>query len=131
MPRPRHVLLVDDDVFMHAVLARLVKRTWPHATIIQTFNGAQALSAFNEQRPDLIITDVEMPILDGFALVRTLRAQGATLPILALSSESSAGETMLAAGADHFLEKPFRIASFTELLHTLLLDDPETRALGK
>jgi len=52
------------------------------------------------------------------------------MPILVLSSEPSAGEVFLAAGATHFLSKPFPMATLTQLLRTLLPDETETRALG-
>jgi CheY-like chemotaxis protein len=131
MPHPRHVLLVDDEEQMRMVLARLVKRTWADVTIAETANGAEALCARGQQRPDLIIADYQMPVMNGLELVRTLRAQGATMPILVLSSEPRVGETILAAGADHFLLKPVARGMFTQILRTLLPDDEETRAIGQ
>jgi DNA-binding response OmpR family regulator len=68
---------------------------------------------------------------NGLELVRTLRAQGATMPILVLSSEPRVGETILAASADHFLLKPVARGMFTQILRTLLPDDEETRAIGQ
>ena len=131
MPHLHHVLLVDDDEMMRLVLARLLARTWPHATIAEAITGAAALSAVAQQRPDLIISDYEMPVMDGLQLVRTLRSQGARMPILLLSSEASVGKAILAAGADHFLLKPFPIGTFTQILRTLLPEQGETRAIGQ
>src|SRR5262245_24393327 len=131
MPQPHHVLIVDDEEQMRLMLARLVKRTWKDATIAQAAHGTEALGLIAQQRPDLIITDYQMPIMGGLDLVRMLRAQGATMPILALSSEPSVGESILAAGADAFLTKPFRVQALRELLRTLLGDDEETQAVGQ
>jgi CheY-like chemotaxis protein len=130
MPRSPHVLIVDDDEHLRVVLARLVKRTWPQATITEALHGAEALGALEAQTSDLIISDYQMPVMNGLELVRTLRSQAATMPILVLSSEPSVGEALLAAGATHFLVKPFPVATFAQLLRTLLPEDAETRALG-
>ena len=131
MPQPRHVLIVDDDEQIRLVLTRLVKRTWTDATIAEAAHGAEALSAVLQQYPDLIITDHQMPVMNGLALVRTLRAQGATMPILVLSSEPSVAESVLAAGEDYFLLKPIALGMLTQILRTLLPDDEETRAVGQ
>ncbi len=131
MLQPRHILIVDDNEQMRLVLARMVKRTWTDASLAEAAHGAEALSAVAQQHPDLIISDYQMPVMDGLALVRTLRAQGATMPILALSSQPSARKTILAAGADHFLLKPVTLGTFAQTLRTLLPDDEETRTLGQ
>jgi CheY-like chemotaxis protein len=131
MPQPHHILIVDDDEQMRLVLTRLLKRTWTDATIAEAAHGAEALSLIAQQRPDLIISDYQMPVIDGLTLVRTLRAQVATMPILVLSSEPSLGKSILAAGADAFLTKPLTLGTFTQILRTLLPDDEETRALGQ
>jgi CheY-like chemotaxis protein len=124
-------LIVDDDEYLRLVLARLVARTWPTATIAEAADGAEALRAVQAQPLDLIISDYQMPVMNGLDLVRTLRSQGAAMPILVLSSEPSAGEALLAAGATHFLVKPVPMATFTQLLRTLLRDGADSRAMGE
>ena len=69
--------------------------------------------------------------MDGLQLVRTLRGQGASMPILMLSSESSVAAVAQQAGATAFLSKPLAIGSFSQFLHTLLPEDAETRARGQ
>jgi CheY-like chemotaxis protein len=131
MPSSRHVLLVDDHPEVRAVLAHLVAQLCPDATITEAAHGAEALSVAAQQHPDLIITDYHMPIMGGLELVRTLRAQGTTMPILVLSSDISVAEAILAAGATAFLPKPFRVRALRELLPTLLPTDEETQAVGE
>jgi two-component system, NtrC family, response regulator GlrR len=131
MPPTHHVLLVDDDSAIRAVLVRLVARTYADATIAEATTGAEALSAVAVQRPDLIISDCHMPVMDGLELVRTLRGHGATMPILMLSSEPSIAKPAQLAGATAFLTKPLAIRSFSQFLHTLLPEDTETRVLGQ
>src|SRR5437867_3205031 len=127
MPPARHILIVDDHAEVRAVLVRLVRQLYPDATLAEAAHGAEALSAITQQRPALILTDYQMPLMSGLELVRTLRAQGMTLPILALSSDPSIAEAILAAGATAFLPKPSPIPAFRALLHTLLPTDEETQ----
>jgi CheY-like chemotaxis protein len=131
MPPARHILIVDDHAEVRAVLVRLVRQLYLDATLAEVANGAEALSAVSQHPPNLIITDYQMPIMGGLELVRTLRAQGATMPILVLSSDPSMAEAILAAGATAFLPKPFRVRVLRELLHTLLPTDEETQAVGE
>lgn len=116
---------------MRAVLARVVAQLYPEATIVEASNGAEALSALARQRPDLIISDYRMPMIDGLELVRTLRAKGASMPILALFSDASIAEAMLAAGATAVLAKPFHLHALRVLLTTLLPSGEETQAVGE
>ena len=120
MPPARHVLIVDDHAEVRAVLVRLVRQLDPDATLAEAAHGAEALSAVTQQRPALILTDYQMPIMSGLELVRTLRAQGSTMPMVVLSSDTSMAGAILAAGASAFLPKPFRVRVLRELLHTLL-----------
>jgi two-component system capsular synthesis sensor histidine kinase RcsC len=131
MPRPRHVLLVDDHAEVRSVLRHVVTHLYPSATTAEAADGAEALRAVEEQHPDLIVTDYQMPRMTGLELVRTLRAQGAIMPILAISSASSVGASFLAAGADHFLHKPLAIGTLRQLLRTLLGDGADRRAMDQ
>ncbi len=105
--RPR-VLLADDNVDMRNYMKRLLA---PLYDVTAVADGQQALNALQAQVPDLILTDVMMPNVDGFALLRRLRdeARTATVPVIMLSAR--AGEEAriegLHAGADDYLVKPF------------------------
>ena len=131
MPPTHHVLLVDDDAAMRIVLSRLLARLDAEVMITEATNGAEGLRAALAQRPDLIISDYHMPVMDGLELVRTLRGHGAAMPIVMLSSEPSVANAAQLAGATAFLTKPFAIRSFSQFLNTLLPGDTETRALGQ
>jgi CheY-like chemotaxis protein len=129
MPPTHHVLIVDDDAAMRELLVYLLARAYVDATVTEAANGAEGLRAALAQRPDLVISDYHMPVMDGMELVRTLRSQGATMPILMLSSEPSIAKAAQQAGASAFLAKPLAIRSFSQFLHSLLPDEAETRAL--
>ena len=131
MPHPCHVLLVDDDAAMRELLLYLIARAYTDVTIADAANGTEGLYAVTAQRPDLIISDCHMPVMDGLQLVRTLRSHGASMPIVLLSAEPSVAEAARLAGATIFLTKPLAIRSFSQFLHTLLPNDTETRAFGQ
>ncbi len=93
---------------------------WPEYDVKFAMNGEEALAAVQRRRPDLVLADVLMPLLDGIGLARRLRsdARMASVPII-LMTASSAKDLLargLEAGADDFLFKPFRP---TELLARL------------
>jgi len=105
--RPR-VLIADDNSDMRQYLARLLSEQYEVETVA---DGQEALRAAHEHSPDLIVSDVMMPILDGFELLKTLRAeeQTRTIPVLLLSARAGEESRVegIQAGADDYLIKPF------------------------
>ncbi|AFZ34098.1 PAS/PAC sensor hybrid histidine kinase [Stanieria cyanosphaera PCC 7437] len=107
-PSPARILLADDNNDMRDYLQRLLSQHYQVETVA---DGLAALSVARQNLPDLILTDVMMPELDGFELLRSLRnnPQTQSIPIILLSAR--AGEEArvegLAAGADDYLIKPF------------------------
>jgi signal transduction histidine kinase len=102
------VLLADDNADMRAYVRRILGTRW---SVEAAADGVAALAAARRSPPDLVVADVMMPGLDGFALLRALRAEPATrgVPVILLSAR--AGEEArvegLEAGADDYLVKPF------------------------
>ena len=114
-----HLLIADDDGVC-LVIARVATQLYPTVTLSSVLDGAQALAAFHAHLPNLVITDLHMPGMDGLALVRAIRDLTSTVPILMLSSDWEAKADALAAGATCFLEKPFTIAALRQTLNELL-----------
>ncbi|MEU7754168.1 ATP-binding protein [Micromonospora sp. NPDC049171] len=106
------ILIADDNADMRAYLSRLLSgQGWRVRAVT---DGRQALDEVHRDRPDLVLTDVMMPVLDGFDLVRRLRADPATrsLPVLVLSARAGGQASVegLTLGADDYLVKPFAAA---------------------
>jgi len=104
----QRVLVVDDNADMRDYLVGLLSDSYR----VQTApDGAAALALAREDPPDLVLSDVMMPNLDGFGLLRELRADPATalVPVVMLSARAGDEATIegLAAGADDYLIKPF------------------------
>ncbi|GAA2976861.1 SpoIIE family protein phosphatase [Actinokineospora diospyrosa] len=102
------VLVVDDNPDLRRFVTALLSPTWQ---VVQAEDGTSALARIAEEAPDLVLSDVMMPGMDGFELVRTLRADPMTaeLPVVFLSARAGedAAVEALDAGADDFLPKPF------------------------
>jgi len=105
--RPR-VLIADDNSDMRQYLARLLSEQYEVETVA---DGQAALQAARQRPPDLIVSDVMMPILDGFELLNALRAneQTRTMPVILLSARAGEESRLegIQAGADDYLIKPF------------------------
>jgi CheY-like chemotaxis protein len=97
------ILIVDDEPDVRFVL-KLAFESAGHQ-IVEAHHGVAALERVEDSRPDLVVTDVMMPVLGGLELVRRLRSdpETAAIPILLLSSRATP-----ATGADAAFAKPFR-----------------------
>jgi signal transduction histidine kinase len=121
-PAAARLLVADDNADMREYIARLLGEHW-HVDAVA--DGLQALAAANRARPDVVISDVMMPGLDGFELLRALRASERTrsVPVILLSAR--AGEEArvegLEAGADDYLVKPFAARELVARVQTQLM----------
>ena len=103
-----HILVADDNADMRDYLRRLLGARW---TVTLAGDGVRALEAARQTRPDLILTDALMPNLDGFGLLRALRADPELSTVLVVMLSARAGEEAkiegIEAGAAEYLVKPF------------------------
>jgi signal transduction histidine kinase len=136
-PPPARVLLADDNADMRAYVRRLLSERFEVEAVA---DGVAALAAARARTPDLVLTDVMMPGLDGFGLLRALRADPATrgVPVVMLSARAGGDATIegLEAGADDYLVKPFaarellaRVTLHLELARTRGARDAQRRRL--
>lgn len=127
--RPMRVVLADDNADMRDYLRRLLSERYE---VIVVGSGVEALAAIHRNPlalPDLVLSDVMMPDMDGYALLRALRSDPTTinLPVILLSARAGEEATIegLRAGADDYLVKPFsarevlsRVAARLEISRT-------------
>ncbi|MCI1721067.1 MAG: response regulator transcription factor [Bacteroidales bacterium] len=97
------LLFIDDDKDLCALIKRVMGKSGEYE-IECAFNGAEGINALRNYRPDIVVTDVEMEKMDGISMVRKIRENGSTIPIIVLTGRMD--ETEL-CGADVYLEKPF------------------------
>lgn len=114
--RGRRVLIVEDNAMNQEVTHRMLQPTGVDVTSAE--NGAEALETARRWSPDLILMDLQMPVMDGFECTTKLRARGFDGPIIALTAAVMAAdrERAQAAGIDEHLSKPIERRHLYELL---------------
>jgi len=114
------ILVVDDNESIREVLAVILSGSGYRCESAK--NGVEAMQRVRQARFDAVVTDLEMPQMDGIALTREIRQQFSSLPVMILSghTDDDSRETAFRAGAREFLSKPFDIPDFIRKLHGML-----------
>ena len=114
------VLVVDDNESIREVLAIVLSGSGYRCESAK--NGVEAMQRVRQARFDAVVTDLEMPEMDGIALTRELRQQFCSLPVMVMTgySDEEHKETAFRAGAREFLSKPFDIPDLIKKLHGML-----------
>jgi len=117
------LLVEDDEPTRRALASNLAAHGY---RVREATSGAEALEAWEQRRPDLVLLDLGLPDTDGIAIVRTVRAEAST-PILILSARDQERDKVAAldAGADDYLTKPFGLDELHARLRAAM-----RRALG-
>jgi DNA-binding response OmpR family regulator len=104
---PAHVLVVEDDPVVRDVLLRYLSRDGISAEAVG--DGLSALDAFAARRPDLVVLDLMLPKLDGFAVFERMRREDPGSAVLMLTARGSETDRVvgLESGADDYVAKPF------------------------
>ena len=105
----RRILVVEDQADNRQILNDLL--TSAGYEIVHAENGEEALAAAAAQRPDLILMDIQMPVMDGYGATRLIKADPAlkAIPVIAVTSYALSGDEEKArtAGCDGYIAKPF------------------------
>ncbi|HEX9370604.1 MAG TPA: response regulator transcription factor [Roseiflexaceae bacterium] len=105
MTQPTRVLIADDSVRARDGL-RAMLATWPAVEVVgEAANGQDAVRLVPECRPDVVLMDLRMPVLDGVQAIRLIKQQWPAVTVVALSIDAGAQADALAAGADTFVIK--------------------------
>lgn len=127
------ILIVDDEPFVRESMARILERAGYTVTVSES--AGEGMKAYQEGRPDVVITDVIMPGEDGVAFIRQLRASGCQTPIVAISgggnmapegykpgavSTAAYLKTATNAGANATLVKPFDRQQLLDTVQSVL-----------
>jgi two-component system, OmpR family, response regulator MprA len=114
------VLVADDDRAIRQSLTTALELNGYQVTACS--DGVEALAAFHNERPDVVVLDVMMPGVDGLGVCRVLRAEGDRIPILMLTARVETADRVagLDAGADDYVPKPYDIDEVLARLRALL-----------
>jgi putative two-component system response regulator len=114
------ILLVEDDSLLLEVMFNILEAEGYNVT--RASNGKQALDEFMQNQPDLVISDIMMPEMDGFELLKTIRSipSGVAVPFLFLSARTERTDVSIARalGVDDYLFKPFDAAELVEAVRS-------------
>ena len=119
---PKKILIVEDDFINVLILKKLLA---PLNFILETAeNGQIGLDLFKENKYDLILMDIYMPIMDGLEASRRIRAISLTPPIIVISAAALNEETLRKEiGIDYFLPKPYNVFTLKKLIKKILIID--------
>src|SRR6058998_1694368 len=110
----KKILVADDNAVSRELIREVLEAD--NYQVIEASDGREALDKLREQQPDLVLLDIQMPILDGHALIRELRADPrfSGLPVVALTAYAMQGdrEKALTLGFDRYITKPIDIPNF-------------------
>lgn len=129
MPR---ILIVEDNKESREALARRLQRRG--YDIVEAADGQQGVELAKSEKPDLVLMDMNMPILDGWQASQLIRAASQTeeLPIIGLTAHALAGdrEKALDAGCSEYLTKPVDFPKLLAQIETLIRDGGSSRPAG-
>jgi len=135
LPQPTrrlNIVLAEDNAVNHKLAKALLEK---HGhTVYSAENGLEALAVLERERADIVLMDLQMPVMDGFEAIRAIRLKersgGRRLPIVALTAHAMQGdrERSLEAGADDYVTKPIRIAELFAAIDRAI--EPDHRPAG-
>jgi two-component system chemotaxis response regulator CheY len=113
------VLVVEDEEPVRNLLR--IALEFAGYDVVEACNGLDGLAIYHQTDTSLVITDLEMPVMDGLTMLSTLRGEDAHIPVIVLSG---CGQEMLdsarACGVQHVFQKPFYIKEFLNTVHLLM-----------
>ena len=120
----KRILVVDDQEDLRGVLRDLLAGSG--YTVIEAADGETGVAKAKSDRPDLILMDIQMPVIDGYEATRRIKVDPDLnpIPIVAVSSFAMKGdeEKARAAGCDHYVTKPYSPMQLLRLIRGLLGD---------
>jgi two-component system, cell cycle response regulator DivK len=122
----KRILVVEDQEDLRGVLRDLL--TGSGYAVIEAGDGKAGVAKAKSDRPDLILMDIQMPVIDGYEATRRIKLDPAlkSIPIVAVSSFAMKGdeEKARAAGCDHYVTKPYSPMQLLRLVRGFLGDKP-------
>ena len=111
------ILVVDDDERIRRFVR--VNLLLSGYDVIEASSGKEAIALLESAKPDIMLLDMLMPVMDGFEVLKRLRP-ASSLPVIAFSAHTFAGEEALTLGADDFLSKPFNPDDLVNKINRLI-----------
>ncbi|WNY24275.1 Polar-differentiation response regulator DivK [Methanimicrococcus hongohii] len=117
----KHILLIEDNIMNSELVKDILEME--NYEITSTADGKEAFEILKKESFDLVLTDINLPKMDGMELIKRVREEtNQSAKIIAMSSDTIAktGESFEEAGFDGFIQKPFKIKEFRDYVKSLL-----------
>ncbi len=116
------IMVVDDDKAICDTLSLMLSLSFKDYTILTAGDGATAAALFDSMPASAIISDISMPVMDGYQLMAHVRSRSSTVPIIAMSGDCGPDvqESLLSLGVHHHLEKPFQFQHAIQMIESAL-----------
>jgi len=115
-----NILLAEDDVQLNNVVSLYLKNAG--YSVKSCFDGEEALSVFEQEKIDLVLSDIMMPKMDGFTLARSIRLFNAEVPIIFITAKDDTPSKLVGygIGIDDYVVKPFDLEVLLAKIKTVL-----------
>ena len=115
----KNVLIIEDNEYIREALSASLRAHLQDCSILTAVNGKEGLSILGSVSLDLILTDLQMPVLDGYGVIEYLNRYFPHLPLIVMTADTTpkASERLNALGISRYIEKPF---DFNEIAGTIL-----------
>jgi CheY-like chemotaxis protein len=112
------ILIVEDNKINMLLAKTLVRNIFPNAVLHEASNGKLGIEKYQETKPDILLLDIQMPILNGYEVAKEIRKTDTTTPIIALTAGTIKGEKSkcLEAGMNDYISKPIIKDVFENML---------------
>jgi CheY-like chemotaxis protein len=121
----RTILIVEDELQNRKLFRDVLQ--YSGYTVFEAMNGKEGVALANQHLPDLILMDIQMPVMDGLSATRILKQNETTrdIMVVALTANAMPGdkEKILEAGCHDYISKPFRLHEFLEKIKEYLPED--------
>jgi CheY-like chemotaxis protein len=128
----KSILLVDDNEFLLSALVAWLKSTMPDYRILIGFNGRDGVEILKQNSVDVIMTDLRMPVMDGFTFIEQKNRLCPDTPVIVMTSDYSdeVMNRLKALGVSRCIEKPFAFNTVSSELQEVMLDHQNSREVA-
>jgi len=118
------ILLVEDNFFNIELMTQLLKMKGHQVTALE--NGLEAINLLQKENFDILLMDINMPVIDGYETTRRIRKLGILTPVIAITGSAMKGEleACLAAGMNEYITKPINIYNLEKIIEKNILQKP-------
>lgn len=117
------VLIAEDEEYNQMVIQAMIEMLYPEVGVVMVSNGLEALEKLKAESFDLVLSDVDMPVMNGYELVSEVKKTGIATPLLCVTAFAISGdrEKLLMHGFERYISKPIDMDELKSVLDDYLL----------